>query len=253
MFDIGAPEFLVIAIVALVVLGPERLPEVARRAGQFYRQAMDLRGQLMSQVQEAQRTFQEELAQVERAADAALNDVPLSPPPPPAPLRSVGNPRIQPDKQAEAGPFALAAWYRDINADVEVPITFLATRFGVQAMSLTQTSTDTLFGHAYITSSAALISPAHPFDDPFRPVKGVGTSLGGSRTSAVDAGRPLPVVYGPTSSAVDAERSAAIGTVITLLECGMHTKETGAGALDVSVAEFEKLLLTHRASAVIAV
>lgn len=35
MFDIGFTELLVIAIVALIVLGPKRLPEVARTAGQW--------------------------------------------------------------------------------------------------------------------------------------------------------------------------------------------------------------------------
>jgi len=33
MFDIGFSEMIVIAIVALVVIGPERLPRVARTAG----------------------------------------------------------------------------------------------------------------------------------------------------------------------------------------------------------------------------
>ena len=33
MFDIGFSEMVVIAVVALVVLGPERLPKVARAAG----------------------------------------------------------------------------------------------------------------------------------------------------------------------------------------------------------------------------
>ncbi|HPP47473.1 MAG TPA: Sec-independent protein translocase protein TatB, partial [Accumulibacter sp.] len=33
MFDVGFSEMVLIAIVALVVLGPERLPKVARTAG----------------------------------------------------------------------------------------------------------------------------------------------------------------------------------------------------------------------------
>ena len=33
MFDVGLTELLVIAVVALVVIGPERLPRVARTAG----------------------------------------------------------------------------------------------------------------------------------------------------------------------------------------------------------------------------
>ncbi len=35
MFDIGFSELLVIGIVALIVIGPERLPKVARTAGQW--------------------------------------------------------------------------------------------------------------------------------------------------------------------------------------------------------------------------
>ncbi len=39
MFDIGFSELFLIAIVALVVLGPERLPKAARFAGLWVRRA----------------------------------------------------------------------------------------------------------------------------------------------------------------------------------------------------------------------
>jgi len=39
MFDVGFSELLVIAVVALVVLGPERLPRAARFAGLWVRRA----------------------------------------------------------------------------------------------------------------------------------------------------------------------------------------------------------------------
>jgi len=39
MFDVGFSEMLVIAVVALLVLGPERLPKAARLAGLWVRKA----------------------------------------------------------------------------------------------------------------------------------------------------------------------------------------------------------------------
>ena len=35
MFGVGLPEFTVIALVAVVVFGPDKLPEFARQAGRF--------------------------------------------------------------------------------------------------------------------------------------------------------------------------------------------------------------------------
>ena len=39
MFDIGLPEFMVLAIVAIFVFGPDKLPDVARQAGKLLRSA----------------------------------------------------------------------------------------------------------------------------------------------------------------------------------------------------------------------
>ena len=39
MFDIGLSELMVIAFVAVVVVGPEKLPELARQAGRFLQRA----------------------------------------------------------------------------------------------------------------------------------------------------------------------------------------------------------------------
>ncbi len=39
MFDIGPAEFMVLAIVAIFVFGPDKLPDIARQAGQLLRSA----------------------------------------------------------------------------------------------------------------------------------------------------------------------------------------------------------------------
>jgi len=39
MFGMGWPEILVVMVVAILVFGPERLPELARQAGRFLRTA----------------------------------------------------------------------------------------------------------------------------------------------------------------------------------------------------------------------
>jgi sec-independent protein translocase protein TatB len=50
VFNIGAGEFLVILVIALVVLGPERLPEAIRKVGQ-----------VMGEVRKLSAGFQDEL------------------------------------------------------------------------------------------------------------------------------------------------------------------------------------------------
>jgi sec-independent protein translocase protein TatB len=58
MFDIGFSELLVIAVVALLVLGPERLPKAARFAGLWVRRAR-------AQWQSVKTEFENELADSE--------------------------------------------------------------------------------------------------------------------------------------------------------------------------------------------
>ena len=54
MFDIGFWELVIIAIIALIIIGPERLPQFARDAGRFI-------AKIRKYVQSAKRELEKEL------------------------------------------------------------------------------------------------------------------------------------------------------------------------------------------------
>ncbi len=98
MFDIGFSELIVIAIVALVVIGPERLPKVARTAGlllgRMQRYVSDVKSdisremqleelkKLQADIQDSARSFERslssELQSVEQTIEGAAQSVQAS-------------------------------------------------------------------------------------------------------------------------------------------------------------------------------
>ena len=98
MFDIGFSELLVIAVVALIVIGPEKLPKVARTAGIMFgrlqRYVNDVKAdiqreveldelkKLRSQFEDAARSVEESVGEVDKEVRAVGDDL----------NRSVGDP-----------------------------------------------------------------------------------------------------------------------------------------------------------------
>lgn len=82
MFSVSPAEILTIAVVALVVFGPKRLPELSRRAGKVLRElkeaADDLRRGIESEVGP-----QSDLGDVRRELRGLLDIFPSDPPVPP--------------------------------------------------------------------------------------------------------------------------------------------------------------------------
>jgi sec-independent protein translocase protein TatB len=91
MFDIAFSELLIIAVVALLVIGPERLPKVARTAGHMFgrlqRYVNDVKAdiqremeldelrKLRSQFEDAARSVQDSVNEVDREMRAAGDDL----------------------------------------------------------------------------------------------------------------------------------------------------------------------------------
>lgn len=55
MLNVGGPELLIILLVALIFLGPERLPDLARQAGQFVSSLRSLASGFQAEVEAASR------------------------------------------------------------------------------------------------------------------------------------------------------------------------------------------------------
>ncbi|MBI3801068.1 MAG: twin-arginine translocase subunit TatB [Deltaproteobacteria bacterium] len=70
MFGIGIPELLVIMVVALIVLGPQRLPEVAKALGKALAEFRRATGDLSEELSNARLMLEEEVRQVERTSRA---------------------------------------------------------------------------------------------------------------------------------------------------------------------------------------
>ncbi len=113
MFDIGFSELLLIAVLALVVLGPKRLPEVARTAGRWAGRArrfvdsvkrdmdreMDDEG--LAALRDAHRSIKEAGAELTRsvhvsaaAAEYEIIEPESVPDPVPEPIPETGQPAI---------------------------------------------------------------------------------------------------------------------------------------------------------------
>ena len=120
MFDIGFSELMVIAVVALIVIGPERLPKVARTLGHLFgrmqRYVNDVKAdisremeldelkKLQSSMQDAARSFEHSVTQGVSATESELHKIAQE-------ANPVALPPAEPDVAAthDAQPLAEAA------------------------------------------------------------------------------------------------------------------------------------------------
>jgi sec-independent protein translocase protein TatB len=108
MFDIGFSELLVIAVVALLVIGPERLPRVARTAGHMFgrlqRYVNDVKADIQREIElDELKKLRSQFEDAARSVEQSVNDVDRE-------VRAVGDDlnRALEDRAGGAGPAAPA-------------------------------------------------------------------------------------------------------------------------------------------------
>ncbi len=79
MFDIGIQELIIIFVVALLVFGPEKLPQVGKTLAQWMieirRGIQNAKMQMDAEFDEAEKKTDEEAGNIERAEDGKATDV----------------------------------------------------------------------------------------------------------------------------------------------------------------------------------
>ncbi len=79
MFDVGFSELMMIAVVALVVIGPERLPKVARTLGHLFgrlqRYVNDVKADISREIElDELRKFKDEFKDAAQSIESGLRD-----------------------------------------------------------------------------------------------------------------------------------------------------------------------------------
>ncbi|MFL6622645.1 MAG: Sec-independent protein translocase protein TatB [Sulfurifustis sp.] len=112
MFDVGFSELVVVALVALIVLGPKRLPEVARTAGQwvarFRRFVADVKSDFDRELEHADlqelRKLKQELDDtrrlMEETSSKLVQQAQIEPTPPSAAVNPLGTTSAPPAEPA---------------------------------------------------------------------------------------------------------------------------------------------------------
>lgn len=103
-FGMGPTEFLVIAVIAFIIFGPEKFTEVASSAGRFVREFRAMSGGITGEFQQAMSEFQEVSGEI-RQVSGELQDSTRS-------MIEMGDPRVSPPRSISS-PASSPSFIRD--------------------------------------------------------------------------------------------------------------------------------------------
>ena len=139
MFDIGFSELMVIGVVALIVIGPERLPKVARTMGHLFgrmqRYVNDVKAdisremqleelrKLQASMQDAARDFESSVSREVNAAESEIQKIAqeANPTPLPAPMEASATPAVVEEPLTAPGNLTPAEARAQLELDIPSP------------------------------------------------------------------------------------------------------------------------------------
>jgi Tat protein translocase TatB subunit len=97
--DLGISEILFIFVLALLLFGPKKLPEIGRQVGKFLAEFRRAKNEFQSQLQDEMRRLEVETAAAKESVQGSLTVPPAAPPAPPAentiPSGTLGQPHLE--------------------------------------------------------------------------------------------------------------------------------------------------------------
>jgi len=98
MFEVGFSELLVIFALALVVLGPEKLPKLAQQVGRWVGRARAMARQFRDQLEEEAHNLESKV-NIDPGIDTSLDPKPATPPAEASPYAAPPAPIVEPEEE----------------------------------------------------------------------------------------------------------------------------------------------------------
>ena len=120
MFEVGFSELLLIFALALIVLGPEKLPKLAQQVGRWVGRARAMARQFRDQLEEEAHNLESKV-NIDPDIDTSLDPKPASPPPAASPYAGPPVPAAEPEEEFYPPDHHMHPSQRAVESGSEIP------------------------------------------------------------------------------------------------------------------------------------